>query len=66
MKAAGLPDAYVWLFGYLFKEVLGNPDNQDISTDVEKVLGRKAIDFQDFATKTAASGVWNEGITQSI
>lgn len=66
MKEAGLPDAYVWLFGYLFKEVLGNPENQDISTDVEKVLGRKAIDFKDFATKTAASGVWNEGITQRI
>lgn len=66
MKAAGLPDSYVWLFGYLFKEVLGNPDNQDISNDVEKVLGRKAIDFKDFATKTAASGVWSEGITQSI
>ncbi|MEM9679831.1 MAG: NmrA family NAD(P)-binding protein, partial [Bacteroidota bacterium] len=23
MKQAGLPDSYVWLFGYLFKEVLG-------------------------------------------
>ncbi len=66
MKAAGLPDSYVWLFGYLFKEVLGNPDNQDISTDVEKVLGRQAVDFRDFAARTAASGVWSENITQSI
>lgn len=66
MKAAGLPDAYVWLFGYLFKEVLGNPDNQDISTDVEKVLGRKAIDFKDFADRTAATGVWNERVPQSM
>ncbi|MEQ8927392.1 MAG: NmrA family NAD(P)-binding protein [Fulvivirga sp.] len=66
MKAAGLPDSYVWLFGYLFKEVLGNPDNQEVSDDVEKVLGRKAIDFNEFAEKTAASGIWNEEIPQSV
>jgi uncharacterized protein YbjT (DUF2867 family) len=66
MKAAGLPDSYVWLFGYLFKEVLGNPDNQQVSADVEKVLGRPAIDFSDFAAKAAASGVWSMGIPQSL
>lgn len=66
MKAAGLPDSYVWLFGYLFKEVLGNPANQEVSGDVEKVLGRKAIDFKDFAIKATASGVWSEDITHSI
>lgn len=66
MKAAGLPDSYVWLFGYLFKEVLGNPDNQEISADVEKVLDRPAIDFSDFAAKAAASGVWSTGIPQSL
>ncbi|QCK14274.1 NmrA family NAD(P)-binding protein [Mangrovivirga cuniculi] len=66
MKAAGLPDSYVWLFGYLFKEVLGNSENQVVSHDVEKVLGRPAIDFKEFATKTAETGVWNEGITQSL
>ncbi|QSE98794.1 NmrA family NAD(P)-binding protein [Fulvivirga lutea] len=66
MKAAGLPDSYVWLFGYLFKEVLGNPDNQEVSDDVERVLSRKAIDFKAFAEKTAASGIWNEEIPQSI
>ena len=59
MRKAGLPDAYVWLFGYLFKEVLGNPDNQEISYDVEKVLGRKAIDFTEYADKVAATGIWN-------
>lgn len=66
MKGAGLPDSYVWLFGYLFKEVLGNPDNQTISNDVEKILGRKAIDFKEFAKKTTARGIWNQSITQSI
>jgi uncharacterized protein YbjT (DUF2867 family) len=60
MKAAGLPDDYVWLFSYLFKEVLGNPENQTISNDIERVLGRKAIDFSEFVTKTAATGVWNQ------
>ncbi len=59
MRKAGLPDSYVWLFGYLFKEVLGNPDNQEISYDVEKVLGRKAIDFTEYAEQVAATGAWN-------
>ncbi|MFD2562969.1 NAD(P)H-binding protein [Aquimarina rubra] len=60
MRKAGLPDSYVWLFGYLFKEVLGNPDNQEISYDVEKVLGRKAIDFTEYAVKVAATGAWKQ------
>ena len=59
MKTAGLPDAYVWLFSYLFKEVLGNAENQVVSHDIEKVLGRKATDFSDFVKKTATTGVWN-------
>lgn len=59
MKAAGLPDSYVWLFGYLFEEVLGNPDNQEVSHDVQKVLGREATDFKDYVTKTLTTGVWN-------
>ncbi|TMM51989.1 NmrA family transcriptional regulator [Maribacter algarum] len=60
MRKAGLPDSYVWLFGYLFKEVLGNPDNQEVSYDVEKVLGRKAIDFTEYAAKVAATGIWKQ------
>lgn len=60
MRQAGLPDSYVWLFGYLFKEVLGNPDNQEVSFDIEKVLGRKAVDFSEFAATIAETGLWNE------
>lgn len=60
MKTSGLPDSYVWLFGYLFKEVLGNPENQEVSNDVEKVLGRRATDFNDYVQKTALTGVWNQ------
>ena len=66
MKSAGLPDSYVWLFGYLFKEVLGNADNQTVSHDVERVLGRKAIDFKAYVEKTALTGVWSQEIPQSI
>jgi uncharacterized protein YbjT (DUF2867 family) len=66
MKAAGLPDDYVWLFGYLFQEVLGNPDNQEVSQDVEKVLGRKATDFNTFVERTAATGIWNQPVAQMI
>lgn len=66
MKSAGLPESYVWLFGYLFKEVLGNPDNQEVSLDVEKVLGRKATSFVEFTQKTLATGVWNQSISQIL
>ena len=66
MKAAGLPDSYVWLFGYLFKEVLGNPDNQVVSDDVQRVLGRKAISFEEYAERTASTGIWNQPLTQSV
>ncbi|NAS12176.1 NmrA family NAD(P)-binding protein [Poritiphilus flavus] len=66
MKAAGLPDSYVWLFGYLFKEVLGNPDNQEVSRDVERVLGRKATDFVEYVEKTVKTGVWNQSLPQSV
>jgi len=62
MKATGLPDSYVWLFGYLFEEVLGNPDNQEVSYDVQKVLGREATDFKDYVKKTLTTGVWNQEV----
>ena len=63
MKQAGLPADYIWLFGYLFSEVLGNPKNQVVSTDVKQVLGREARDFSAFAKQTAESGVWDPKVT---
>ncbi|XLS29017.1 NmrA family NAD(P)-binding protein [Flavobacteriaceae bacterium M23B6Z8] len=66
MRNAGLSDSYVWLFGYLFEEVLGNPDNQEISKDIEQVLGRKAIDFETYAKRTAQTGVWSQNISQQV
>jgi len=62
MKEAGLPGSYVWLFGYLFEEVLGNPDNQEVSADVNKVLGRHATDFTVYVEKTVATGIWNQPV----
>ncbi len=66
MKAAGLPGSYVWLFGYLFKEVLGNADNQVVSHDIEEVLGRKATDFKEYVAKTVDTGVWNQAVATSL
>ena len=66
MKAAGLPEDYIWLFDYLFREVLGNPDNHVVSHDVEDVLRRKAIDFSTYAKEMASSGIWNQNIPQTL
>ncbi|MEL6656388.1 MAG: NmrA family NAD(P)-binding protein [Bacteroidota bacterium] len=66
MKNAGLPDDYVWLLTYLFSEVLGNDANQVVSKDVDKVLGRPAIDFREFARKTAATGLWDQPVGQPL
>ena len=79
MRQAGLPDSYVWLFGYLFQDVLGNPSNQEVSNDLERVLGRKAIDFETYAVKTANiaiiptvrlvktanTGIWNSMVSET-
>lgn len=66
MEAAGVPADYIWLFDYLFREVLGNESNQVVTSDVEKVLGRKATDFKEYVQRTALTGVWNQSIPQSI
>ena len=63
LRMAGVPADYIWLFEYLFEEVLGNQDNQVISNDIERVLGRKAKDFSEFAKSTAESGVWDSKVT---
>ena len=58
MKQKGVPADFVWLIEYLFTEVLGNPDNAEITHDIEKVLGRKPKDFSDYVKETVAKGVW--------
>lgn len=59
MQDAGVPDDLVWLFAYLFEEILGNPSNQAVYNDTEKVLNRKAIRFEEYAKRTATNGVWS-------
>ncbi len=63
LREQGVPEDYVWLIDYLFTEVLDNPDNQLITNDVEKVLGRKPIDFSDYVKETAATGIWNQAVS---
>ncbi|MBL4755984.1 MAG: NAD(P)H-binding protein [Flavobacteriales bacterium] len=58
LRAYQLPDDHLWLINYLFTEVL-TESNSVVSHDVERVLGRKAKDFKDYAIETAATGVWN-------
>ncbi len=66
LKDAGVPSDYIWLFDYLFREVLGNPNNQLVTTDVEKILGRKATDFRAYVHKTVKSGLWNPSVSATI
>lgn len=64
MRKLNIPDDFIWLIEYLFTEVLGNPNNAEITTDIEKVLGRKAIDFSEYVKNTVETGVWNEMVTK--
>jgi uncharacterized protein YbjT (DUF2867 family) len=57
LDAHGVPPEIVSLLRYLFSEVLG--DNESVSDGVERVLGRPAGSFRDFARRAAASGVWS-------
>ncbi|CAM3426221.1 NAD(P)H-binding protein [Flavobacterium chungbukense] len=49
----------IWLVNYLFTEVLDGR-NSSTTNDIEKVLGRKAIDFTEYVVKTAETGIWNK------
>lgn len=57
LRAYQLPEDYIWLVNYLFAEVLDGR-NASVTNDIEKVLGRKAKDFAEYARETAATGIW--------
>ncbi len=59
MQEMQLPEDVIWLIEYLFTHVLDNPENQIITNDVEKVLGRKPIDFAEYVAETVKTGIWN-------
>ncbi|MBF8151586.1 NmrA family NAD(P)-binding protein [Winogradskyella sp. F6397] len=60
MKQMQIPNDVVWLIEYLFSHVLTNPKNQLVVNDIERVLGRKAKTFLEYAQKTAETGIWNQ------
>jgi len=60
MKQMQIPNNVVWLIEYLFSHVLTNPKNQLVVNDIERVLGRKAKTFSEYAKETAESGIWSQ------
>lgn len=58
MKAADVPADVTWLFEYLFTEVINNPKNHIVTSDVERILGRKAKSFAAYAKGVAKTGTW--------
>ncbi len=60
MKKMQIPDDVVWLIEYLFSHVLTNPKNQLVINDIERVLGRKAKSFLEYARETAKTGIWDQ------
>lgn len=58
LREYGVPEDHIWLINYLFTEVLDGR-NSYVTTDIEKILGRKAKDFTVYATDTAKTGIWN-------
>ena len=53
-----VPEDIIWLITYLFTEVLVEK-NSIVVNDIEKILGRKAKDFTEYARDTAKTGIWN-------
>lgn len=60
MKQMQIPKDVVWLIEYLFSHVLSNPNNQLVVNDIERVLGRKAKTFLEYAQETAETGIWSK------
>jgi uncharacterized protein YbjT (DUF2867 family) len=54
----GIPAELVEFLTYLFRDVLGN--SAYVTDAVQRVLGRPARDFTDYATRTAATGIWTQ------
>lgn len=58
LTAAGLAKDEVSLVAYLFTTVLDGR-NSSLTHGVQRALGRAPRDFADYASRTAASGVWS-------
>ena len=65
MRQKNVPEDFIWLIEYLFTEVLGNPDNSEITNDIEQVLSRKPFGFKEYVEKSVNNGVWNHASVSS-
>ena len=59
MKEQRVPADFIWLVEYLFTEVLGNPENAEITNDIEHILGRPPKDFSEYIKETVKAEIWN-------
>lgn len=66
LRQQKLPEDFIWLIEYLFTEVLGNPNNSEITNDIEQVLGRAPIRFKDYVDETLKTGVWDAVIENTL
>ena len=57
LRAAGVPEDYLWLLNYLFTTVMDGR-NAYLTDGVQRALGRSPKDFVEYARETAAAGVW--------
>lgn len=62
LTVEGAPPGVVELLMYLFTTVLDGR-NSHLGDGVQRALGRAPRDFADYATDTAAEGVWDKGQT---
>lgn len=60
LTAEGTPSGVVELLMYLFTTVLDGR-NAHLDDGVQRALGRPPRDFADYATDTAATGIWDRG-----
>ncbi len=63
LEQYNVPKDYIWLINYLFSNVLDAKGNDNVSNDIEKVLGRKPKDFSQYVYETAEAGVWTPKVT---
>lgn len=57
LKDVSVPPEFVSFLGYLFDEVLDGR-NAFVTDGIQRILGRPARDFSDYAREAAAMGVW--------
>jgi uncharacterized protein YbjT (DUF2867 family) len=57
IEDSGAPEEIAWLLDYLFDTVLDGR-NSYVCDGVQRALGREPVDFAEYASRIAASGIW--------